>query len=146
MACLRTIATSRKADYGVKTVLALADYCHVTLTQPKWPAWKMCNLFTVTWTSKPLISWFGASCLSRCYFGAVKTQICDCIPGYWGETCNSVCPNGATHPCHDHGICSPKMGSCECKLNWIGSEDCSLCTPGFTGKELIKVITNINDF
>ena len=143
MSCMRMVANGRSLDYGTKAILGMADYCYKTLSPAEWPAWQMCNIFTVSWTTTAVISWYGSSCVNRCYFGRVRNGECDCFHGYWGEECNLVCPSGGSNPCYGHGVCSSLTGTCDCSLNWRGTEDCNRCSEGYDGVDCsISVVNN----
>ena len=124
-----------KIEFGAKSVLGMADYCHAALSTSVWPAWQLCNIFSVSWTHLSLTSWFGIGCASRCFFGTPKNNECRCSKGYWGNECNNVCHGGLIHPCNNRGLCLKTRGTCSCDLNWRGSNKCSACTEGYSGRD-----------
>lgn len=75
----------------------------------------------------------GTSCTTNCLFGfEYSNGTCDCFNGYYGVSCDSVCPGTSDAPCTDHGVCQSD-GSCKCWWNWGGSSDCSTCTSASEG-------------
>jgi hypothetical protein len=77
----------------------------------------------------------GPHCNVTCLFGEVTFDGCVCYTGYWGENCSAVCPEGAVTPCNGRGVCNSSTGECTCDHNWQGNENCTMCTPGWEGRE-----------
>jgi len=48
--------------------------------------------------------------------------------GYWGPTCEQICPGGPSNPCSDLGKCSVSTGKCECNFGYAGQQ-CELVCP-----------------
>ena len=141
-ACMRTVATWNKVSTGIDVVVAFADSCQVSFNFSFWPARQMCN-YAIFKTSR-LSTWVGAACNVPCLFGQGSTAqyTCKCDPGFWAHGCTSVCPGGPVNFCNGKGTCSPDRGTCSCDLNWRGSRDCTLCTPGYHGRDCSVVISS----
>lgn len=135
MICLQNVAESGDLTFSMNTVITFADHCQEALNLPFWPAKTLCN--TMPGSNKVMFpDWIGDKCETKCLFGTVHPKYrssCNCIAGFWGETCNIVCPAGIIQPCNKHGNCNSKSGVCSCDINWSGSDDCSLCSPGWYG-------------
>eukprot|EP00045_Choanoeca_perplexa_P018101 m.277868 g.277868 ORF g.277868 m.277868 type:complete len:2891 (+) comp17714_c0_seq2:39-8711(+) len=54
---------------------------------------------------------------------------CRCRQGYYGESCQLVCPGGVDNVCSGHGVCQTD-GKCSCEANYLGPS-CSVadCNP-----------------
>ena len=75
-------------------------------------------------------------CGTPCYFGTKPNNdpnTCVCIHGYWGPSCDQVCPGGASNPCSGFDTCDQSSGTCSCPVNREDS-DCSGCSPGWLGE------------
>ena len=71
----------------------------------------------------------GDSCEPVCSFGTRdSSSTCVCEDGYWGTTCDNICPGGATEPCSGFGTCDQDTGQCNCPINRLNSPDCSECS------------------
>ena len=77
----------------------------------------------------------GEVCSPNCTFGvrATSSSQCNCDSGYWGDVCDDVCPGGALLPCTGYGTCDQSTGVCNCPINRMGSDDCSVCSNGWYG-------------
>lgn len=133
-ACLFDIRSSGSLETAYVALSAYADYCQSVLHLPSWPAQLLCQQFPKRLPQE----WIGTDCSFKCVFGNPDVQnasLCVCTRGYWGKDCASECPGGGNTPCNEHGNCDVKTGTCECALNWRGNNDCSNCTPGWTGSD-----------
>lgn len=56
----------------------------------------------------------------------IETGMCECSPGYTGQTCNELCPAytwgiKCRNRCDCHGkLCNPVTGVCECEPGYLG--------------------------
>ncbi|KAH3816466.1 hypothetical protein DPMN_117982 [Dreissena polymorpha] len=84
-----------------------------------------------------LYPFMGEVCSPECAFGGIKSSssACLCDKGFWDASCSSVCPGGATKPCSGFGSCDQKTGKCNCPINRMGSDDCSICSNGWYGAD-----------
>ena len=139
------ISTGGRIDFGIKSIFGMADYCHVALSTSVWPAWQLCNIFSVSWTSRSLTSWHAIGCQSRCYFGTHNKAVCKCSKGFWGSECRHVCKGGLIHPCSNRGLCLKASGACSCDINWRGSEKCDACTDGYRGRDCVISVAKHSD-
>ena len=132
--CLADVHSSGFLDIAYVILSAYADYCQYVLQLPSWPAQLLCHQFPNHLRQE----WIGADCSFKCFFGYPDRQnasLCVCTRGYWGVDCANECSGGGNSPCNEHGSCNVKSGTCECDLNWRGNDDCSNCTPGWTGSD-----------
>mmetsp|Transcript_6698 Transcript_6698/g.23283 ORF Transcript_6698/g.23283 Transcript_6698/m.23283 type:complete len:5773 (-) Transcript_6698:150-17468(-) len=76
----------------------------------------------------PLVDPVLATCNGRglCRAGPANTgeKSCTCQPGYYGESCEGMCPGGPNRPCSGSGRCL-NDGTCICDCGW-GGYDCSI--------------------
>ena len=80
----------------------------------------------------------------RCIFGSWdRVQLeCYCQSGYYGTTCNALCPGGPANVCNKHGTCDAVTGTCHCQVNWNGTSTCSSCTLGWVGADcMVNVLS-----
>ena len=135
-ACLRVIASGKQVSLGISVVVAFADTCEIQANLTIWPARQMCT-YEIFRNSR-LMNWIGLDCNIPCPYGYQPLGLygsCQCDSGFWGQTCNGVCPGGLVNVCSGHGNCIDSNGICKCKRRWQGALDCSQCTPGFFGKD-----------
>ena len=133
ISCMEDVRASGSIVSAFYSIIGYADYCQYYLNLAKWPLDRYCNQFP-----KELVSGLkGTSCNVSCLFGDldVDGKKCVCRKGYWGTSCSNVCPGGAVLPCNGHGQCSGKTGVCECDHNWMGDEQCTMCTQGWHGND-----------
>ena len=58
-----------------------------------------------------------------------------CLPGYYGPTCQGMCPGGACAVCYGHGSCRDGRtgdGACTCGPQWAPPV-CAVCAEGWYG-------------
>ena len=110
-----------------------ADDCSETLELSIYPAEFTCQEFETYGIN--LYLYLDEECTPNCVNGgrSSASSTCECDEGYWGTTCEDVCPGGATDPCSGYGTCDQTTGSCDCPINREGSDDCSVCTSGWYG-------------
>ena len=68
-------------------------------------------------------------------FWADASNCTECLPGYYGNDCDSQCPGGACDVCSGHGVCDEGRtgtGECACDPHWTGPA-CSQCAAGRYG-------------
>lgn len=134
--CLRIISSFGYVSSASENILAFSDSCQTSLNLNVWPARQMCN-YDVFKNSR-FTKWIGANCDKLCVFGhssSLSKEQCVCDNSFWGITCNNVCPGGPLNTCYSHGTCSVDTGYCSCEYNWRGKSDCSICSPGFYGRD-----------
>ncbi|XP_053400320.1 uncharacterized protein LOC123558658 [Mercenaria mercenaria] len=113
-------------------VSSFADDCKEALGLSFWPAERICTEFE---SDLNLFPYMNEVCLPRCIFGGrlSSSSQCVCDSGYWNVTCEAVCPGGAAVPCSGYGTCNQTTGECDCPLNRLAADDCSICTNGWYG-------------
>lgn len=132
--CVQNTLASGNQQSSINAVIAFADRCQAVLNMTYWPAKSLCNILPNGKVTFP--DWIGTNCETKCVFGATdQTQrtSCKCLPGFWGQECDQMCPFGITRPCNDHGKCNSLTGTCSCDVNWRGNENCSSCSQGWYG-------------
>ena len=129
--CLDDVKASGVVTSGFQSIVSYADYCQNILELGTWPLDRYCNEIPKEYVGVVK----GRHCNVTCLFGEVTLDDCVCYPGYWGENCSAVCPEGAITPCNGRGVCNSNTGKCKCDYNWQGNENCTTCTPGWEGKE-----------
>lgn len=109
-----------------------AEECEVRLNLADYPATETCLEFENDFNLYP---YMGEVCSPNCTFGLRSSSSSDCFcdDGYWGDVCDSVCPGGANSPCSGYGTCDQVTGRCNCPINRMGSDDCSVCSTGWFG-------------
>lgn len=113
-------------------ITGFADECQLRLGLATYPALETCLEFENDYNLYP---YMGDVCSPNCTFGLRSTSSSDCYcdDGYWGDTCQLVCPGGALLPCTGYGTCEQLTGVCNCPINRLGSDDCSVCSEGWYG-------------
>ena len=107
-------------------VESFASECQLLLSLSTFPGIDLCHEYDGIMN---LWSTIGDSCEPECNFGTRKSSSeCICEEGYWGSTCNDICPGGATEPCSGYGTCDQTTGECNCPINRRRSDDCSVCS------------------
>lgn len=109
-----------------------ADECQNTLGLSYWPAERTCAEFEDDFNLYP---YMGSRCWPECPFGERESSsgLCACENGYWNATCTAICPGGALEPCSGYGTCDTNSGECNCPLNKLQEDDCSVCSEGWYG-------------
>jgi hypothetical protein len=51
-----------------------------------------------------------------------------CKSGYWGASCNQICPGGLLAPCNNSGTCLRTTGTCQCAGGY-GGANCNISCP-----------------
>ena len=112
-------------------LLAYSTECKSVGKLSELPGRELCNLMP----GKYFNQWYGPSCSRKCVFGTVYilNATCICDKGYWGTSCDQVCPGGASSPCSGNGVCDVKTGTCFCNPNYQGSVTCDKCSDGWFG-------------
>uniref|UniRef100_A0A667ZAU2 Stabilin 2 n=1 Tax=Myripristis murdjan TaxID=586833 RepID=A0A667ZAU2_9TELE len=81
-------------------------------------------------------------CSFECY---KEIEAKRCCPGYWGQDCIE-CPEHASMPCNNNGVCSDGMGgngTCSCKDGYTGTA-CEDCAPNRYGSTCGSVCTCVH--
>lgn len=131
-ACLNIVTASKDRNTAYTTLTSFADGVQMRFNLTTSPVQHLCHEVS------PKSQWIGPDCDLLCVFGkadTVNTSLCVCDFGYWGLDCGKECPGGLLSPCNNHGKCNIISGSCSCELNWRGKDDCSACSPGWTGSD-----------
>ena len=103
-----------------------ASECQLLLSLSTYPGKDLCQEYDGIVN---LWSTIGDNCDPECNFGTRESSSeCICDEGYWGTTCNDICPGGATEPCSGYGTCDQTTGECNCPINRLSSDDCSACS------------------
>ncbi|XP_055087632.1 stabilin-2 [Periophthalmus magnuspinnatus] len=87
-----------------------------------------------------------SGCSFECY-RAAETKLC--CPGFWGPDCME-CPEEASRPCSNNGICSDGLGgngTCICKEGYAGTacEDCATGRYGPTCSSVCSCVHGLCD-
>ena len=98
---------------------ALVDVCTTIVDPPTSPVTEICTDGTD--------DHYQTVCSEFCKFGTPSKSGCECHSGYWGETCDGVCPGGSDNPCYGHGICDLVTGQCGCFQGFSELQNCSQC-------------------
>ena len=72
--------------------------------------------------------YWGANCLQTCQNGLSVNQLCICLAGWVGSSCNVACPGGSHNLCHGHGTCmesAPGVPTCVCEAGWLEAFACA---------------------
>ena len=113
-------------DEITNVVIEFASECELMLGLSESPAVDLCQEYD------GIINFWetmGDSCEPACSFGTRdSSSTCICEEGYWGDTCDYICPGGATQPCSGFGSCDQDTGKCNCPINRLNSPDCSECS------------------
>ena len=114
-------------------ITGFADDCKSTLALEFWPAENTCSEFENAFN---LFPYMNEVCLPRCKFGGRigSTSKCVCDNGYWGVSCEQICPGGASVPCSGFGTCNQTTGKCNCPLNRQMADNCSICSNEWQGE------------
>jgi len=142
MSCLNDIAISSNLANGMASTVAYADKCQSLLNLPDWPLQPYCNAYS-QFPNVHVPGYIGVNCSVRCVFGIASTnntEVCECQPGFFGSSCEQVCPGGSSNPCYGNGRCSTE-GLCFCNSNWQGNTRCSACTSGWVGTDCSFAVT-----
>ena len=108
-------------DSYISSLKAYIDLCTTVIVPASSPLVDIC----VDGSSKH----YQSVCAKFCNFGALSKSRCECNKGYWGETCDKICPGGSHNPCYGHGICDVATGVCDCFKGFSASDDCKVCEP-----------------
>ena len=113
------------------SVVSYASDCKTSLGLSTSPASGICQEY-----NDQFDFWgtMGEECTPECKYGSRKSSsTCVCLTGYWGSTCNEICPGGATEPCSGFGTCDQSTGKCDCPINRLTADDCSVCSSNWYG-------------
>ena len=108
-------------DSYVPSLKVFVDMCMTVVTPPSSPIIEICADGTV--------KHYKTVCAEFCKFGTPSKSGCTCHRGYWGDSCDSVCPGGSDNPCYGHGICDVKTGVCGCFSGFSTPDKCEICQP-----------------
>ncbi|XP_045166456.2 uncharacterized protein LOC123529924 [Mercenaria mercenaria] len=119
-----------------------ADDCQTTLGLAFWPAERTCLEFENDFNLYP---YMGTNCWPECPFGLreTSTSACECDDGYWNGTCTGICPGGVQNPCSGYGTCDSVTGECNCPINRMPADDCSLCSEDWYGSDCEIAVNNV---
>ena len=140
VACVDNIAGSSNIEASMTILVDMSDYCQETAELSIWPAQQFCQEFA------EFPDWTGSNCSIPClhpknFLTSFKNS-CDCQPGFWGLSCDKVCPGGLDNPCHGHGICDSATGSCQCAPNWQGI-NCDQCAADWYGGDCSVAVQSV---
>ena len=112
-------------------VLGFASDCKLILGLITNPASTLCQDYDGQFNFWETM---GEVCEPECKFGTRQSSSsCVCEDGYWGVTCNNICPGGFTEPCSGFGTCDQATGVCNCPVSRLTSDDCSVCSLSWYG-------------
>ena len=118
-------------DEVAVSVIAYASECKSSLGLSTTPASGLCQEYDGQFD---LWGTMGEDCTPECKYGSRESSsTCVCDNGYWGATCNDICPGGATEPCSGFGTCDQTTGKCNCPINRLTADDCSVCSSNWYG-------------
>ena len=133
--CVKSISVSGEVENGYASMVMFSQLCASTRDLNKTAISKsyLCSFTQV----KP--DWLKELC-AECGMGlADATGGCVCEKGFWGVSCDQVCPGGGVAPCTNHGDCGID-GKCHCHGHWDGHQ-CNLCSPGWIGVDCVILPT-----
>ena len=139
--CIRQIILSGTIDATYNVLIALSDTIEPVRTSIFYPLRLMCNMYP------GYSDWWGSDCNTYCIrdAGLFNKNLlkCQCVYGYWGESCNHQCMYANGKPCGG-GICSTVDGSCECTSERFNATDgCKSCSDGWIGSDCSSIQANI---
>ena len=106
-------------DSYISSLNTYVDVCTTVLVPPTSPVIDICT----NWTDPR----YQTVCSEFCKFGKPLLSGCSCNDGYWGKTCDGVCPGGSSNPCYGNGICDVRTGLCGCFQGFSYQHNCSVC-------------------
>ena len=139
--CVMNSDTFHTASASMEVVITLASVCqyYSQHTSLPWPAQSFCHDFPGRYFSK----WAGSDCSEQCFFGDwdKASSACDCDDGFYGDTCESVCPLSSGLVCGG-GVCD-NTGACSCSLNLHRTSSCDGCAADWTGTDCsVAIVTD----
>ena len=133
--CMQSVAASGDTTAGYNAILELFMICEVSHTMSSAATTTLCSQLSVEEIN-------GTSCVQSCKFGFTDgSGGCNCAKGYYGASCDNVCPGDSDNPCSNHGDCETD-GTCKCWWNWQGDSSCSSCSAGVTGSDCTVLDTS----
>ena len=131
--CVKIIIKEGDVHVGLQGIVSYADYCQTLLNLTSWPVKELCSRFQSRNMPKQMREYCNSD---TCKFGlTVASGKCKCVNGYWGKTCDHVCPGGAWRPCNNKGKCDVHSGVCDCQVNWNSDAKCGKCGKGWVGTD-----------
>ena len=127
--CLRSSAQTWNVQHGYYAMMAFTHLCEIAGSRVVDYKSLMCDMSV---TSYP--EWLTPEC-TGCVYGSSNGSACQCYTGFWGESCDNVCPGGIDNICSGHGECQP-TGTCLCHSHFSGAA-CALlkCDAGWVGDD-----------
>ena len=137
--------------------LGLAQFCQEKRELSASPLRSQCSQLQHV---RSLLPYYGAGCSGACLFGWTPGRAsCVCYPGYWGPSCDRLCPFTDLGVCNANGLCSSASGFCSCSPHWLHSSvttinywngsatatdagyACAICTAEWTGGDCSVTVT-----
>ena len=142
-ACLSISTDSQELSLSLDSTLDFSGECEEVLVLHSPPSQQLCQEFP----DHMIWPYAGEDCSIPCFFGTF-TDHCICEFGYFGFSCEGVCPGGPNNPCNGHGYCDPASGHCLCEFGWQSETNCTTCSSGFIGADcsIIEVPTSNQTF
>ena len=101
----------------------------------EWVAHEPITVASSSFMSPSIAGLLPYKCICDKQWVGTPTRCVDCVSGYFGPACNSVCAGGATNPCSGYGQCSEGptgTGKCTCNSGVSGNE-CNSCPENHFG-------------
>lgn len=136
--CVFNAVVGNGVQNSMEILLGLSYYCRIDMKLTTWPLRELCASFG----SRAFPYWSGNTCDNLCLSGIWNNNACRCNDGFWGTSCDSVCPYFNQLPCGGGGTCSLDLGQCTCPYNLDPQHDCQSCITGYTGKDCSTVVTS----
>ena len=129
--CVEGILSGSNENAAYDALLAYSTECKSAGNLTELPGRELCNMMP----GGVFNEWYGPSCSSKCVFGTVHSlnATCICNRGYWGTSCDKICPGGASSSCNGKGVCDVQNGTCSCNPNYRGSATCEKCSDEWFG-------------
>ena len=128
-ACARSSAQTWNVQHGYYAMMAFTHLCEIAGSGTVDYKSLMCGMSVSTYPE-----WLTPEC-TGCMYGSSNGSACLCYVGFWGESCDSVCPGGVGNVCSGHGECQP-TGTCACESHFSGAAcELSQCDAGWLGAD-----------
>ena len=130
--CVYSVYSQQNNEAAMDAVLAFSYHCYaLSATSTAWPAQSLCQEFP----TRHFPDWIGQNCDVPCVSGfknSTQPNECLCYDGFWGTTCNNMCPATSIGAC-GYGSCSKIDGQCSCPVGLKQASHCVECENDWYG-------------